>query len=355
MGRYVTYSISFSPDGKRIASGDSDGSLRIWEALTGQEIMTIKAHEMPIHCIAFSPDGGCIVSASGDCTSKIWDAMKGTEVTTLCGHEDRVISVKFSPDGKRVITGSNDRAAKLWDATKGVELLTFRVQRGADDVTFSPDGKTIAVGTYEGSVVLFESTMPLHGYEPRRNGKVARKIVDDTYRKWGLYYETADESQADNTLDEPVRKLALQIANSFKWEDANKLRKESWEVVRLPDKDIDTYKSALQKAEKANALEPNDPAILSTLGAARYRLRSYEDALRILAWSARMLSDAGEEPNPGNLAFKAMTLQKIGRADEAKNALEQLRKLCKDEQFAEDMDAQGLLAEAEKVLAGEQP
>ena len=109
----------------------------------------------------------------------------------------------------------------------------------------------------------------------------------------------------------------------------------------------------MEKAEKANAWEPNDHAILTVLGTAQYRVGSYEDALKTLAKSEQILSDAGEEPDPANVAFTAMTLHKIGQTEEAKAALEQLRELCKDEQFAEDVEVQGLLAEAEKLIAGE--
>jgi len=69
--------------------------------------------------------------------------------------------------------------------------------------------------------------------------------------------------------------------------------------------------------------------------------------------SERILSTAGEEPNPWNLAFKAMTLHKIGRLEEAKAALGQLQELCRQEHLTWDMEVQGLLAEAEKLLAGE--
>jgi tetratricopeptide (TPR) repeat protein len=109
----------------------------------------------------------------------------------------------------------------------------------------------------------------------------------------------------------------------------------------------------LAKAEKANDWEPNEPSILTTFGAAQYRLDSYEDALKTLTKSAKILSDAGEEPNPVNVAFTVMTLHRMGHVNEAKSKLEQLKELCKDEQFAEDMDVQALLAEAEKLVTGE--
>jgi tetratricopeptide (TPR) repeat protein len=148
--------------------------------------------------------------------------------------------------------------------------------------------------------------------------------------------------------------LALQIANARLWEDADKLRKEAQETVILPDKAIDEYQVALQKAERANDWEPNDPPILTTLGAAQYRLGYYENALMTLVRSANILSDAGEEPDPVNLAFMAMALHRIGQIDEAKTSLDKLRELCKDEQYAEDIEVQNLLAEAEKLITGKE-
>ena len=109
---------------------------------------------------------------------------------------------------------------------------------------------------------------------------------------------------------------------------------------------------ALDKAKKASALMPSEPSILITLGAAQYRLGFYENALKTLAKCAKLLSDE-EETDPANVAFTAMTLHRIGRMEEAKAALGQLRELCKQEHFTWDMDVQGLLAEAEKVFADE--
>jgi dipeptidyl aminopeptidase/acylaminoacyl peptidase len=349
----MAMSVAFSPDGQRIVSGAWDGRIRIWEASNGADIMTIKAHEMPIHCVAFSPDGKSIISASGDRTTKIWDAITGTETMTLRGHGDRVVSAQFSPDGKRIITGSNDGTAKLWDAVTGAELLTFPSQRGADDVAFSPDGKTIAVGTFEGRVILWESAPPVGGYETRRNGAAAQKIVDELYKKHNFYYDVIDKLQSDKTLDETMKKLALQIANSRKWEDAEKLKERSWEVVRLSVGDPNAYRAALANAEKANTLEPNDPSIFNLVGAAQYRVGSYEDALKTLTKSEQILSAAGEEPNPANMAFTAMALHQLGRPEQAKVALERLRSLLKDERFAQDEQAKAFLAEAEKLIEGE--
>jgi tetratricopeptide (TPR) repeat protein len=162
-----------------------------------------------------------------------------------------------------------------------------------------------------------------------------------------------NQLQADESLGEAVREVALQIANSGKGEDAEKLRREAMKVLCSPDKNVETYRAALEKTNKANDLEPNDASILTTLGAGLYRIGSYEDALKTLTNVERILSEAGEGPDPWNLAFKAMALYRMGSTDEARTALEQLRELCKDRPFFEDIELQTLLSEAEKLIAGE--
>jgi tetratricopeptide (TPR) repeat protein len=303
--------------------------------------------------VAFSLDGKRIVSScQEDYTVKLWDAMNGTELITL-KHADVPTSAVFSPDGSRIISGCRDGTARVWDATTGAELLTLRAGSGATAVAFSPDGKTIACGLWDHTIAIWESVPPTGGYDRRKIGKAARTTVDELHEKHGFYHDVIDQLQNNTGVDSIIRKLALQIANSRKLEDTYNLEYETWAAVRLPDNDVVAYQAALEKVEKADNWEPNDTAILNTLGAAQYRLGSYEDALKTLTKSAKILSDAGEEPNPVNVAFTAMTLHQIGQAEEAKATLGQLRELCKDWPFDEDMVIQNLLAEAEKLILSE--
>jgi WD40 repeat protein/tRNA A-37 threonylcarbamoyl transferase component Bud32 len=347
--------VAFSADGKSIASVDEDGTLKLRNVATGDELLTLRRHEDTFARIAFSPDGSQIVSGGDDTTVRIWDRTTGSEMMTLRGHADIVRSVSFSPDGKRILSGSRDGTARLWDAATGMELLTLRAHTMVFSVAFNPDGRTIAAGTLDGSVLLWESGAPAGGYEARKAGAAATKLVEELHQRHGFYRDVVNHLQSDVKLDAEVRGLAMEVANSCRWEDGSKLREETLGIAMSPGKDPANYRMALERATQANGSEPNDPRIVTILGAAHYRLGSYEDALKTLAKSAQMLSDARDEPDPVNVAFTAMTLHRKGRTGEAKAALGQLRELCKEERCVYNVGVQTLLAEAEGLIEGQKP
>jgi WD40 repeat protein len=90
--------------------------VRVWDAATGQELLTLKGHTNQVNGVAFSPDGRRLASASPDQTVRVWDAATGQELLTLKGHTSHVNGVAFSPDGRRLASAGG------WDAT-GKELL----------------------------------------------------------------------------------------------------------------------------------------------------------------------------------------------------------------------------------------
>ena len=116
--------MAFRPDGRRIVSASDDKTLKVWDAESGQETLTIKGHTSDVLSVAFSPDGRRIVSGGG--SPKVWDAESGQETLTLKGHSFGVMSVAFSPDGRRIVSGSLDETLKVWDAESGQEILTLK-------------------------------------------------------------------------------------------------------------------------------------------------------------------------------------------------------------------------------------
>jgi WD40 repeat protein len=109
------FCVSFSPDGKTVASGGFDAAIKVWDVQTGKVRYTLKGHEHDVRSVAFSPDGKTLASCSYDRTIKLWDTKTWMVRATLKGHTDCVDSLSFSPDGKTLASGSNDNTIKLWD------------------------------------------------------------------------------------------------------------------------------------------------------------------------------------------------------------------------------------------------
>jgi WD40 repeat protein len=153
----ATYPVTFSPDGKRLASGDNNGAVKLWEVATRQELLTLKGHTRSIYSLAFSPDGKRLVSGSEDGTVKLWDPSAESQQTTLKGHAGDVTQLAFSPDGTVLASSSFDKTVKLWDVATGRELATLRDNtHGLFTVAFAPDGKTLATGSFDGLVKLWD-------------------------------------------------------------------------------------------------------------------------------------------------------------------------------------------------------
>lgn len=163
--------VSYSPDGMHIATASKDKTAKIWDANTGQLLLTLTGHDDEVDFIDYSPDGKFIATSSVDRTVKIWDANTGQILLTLKGHTDRVNDMSFSPDGTKLATSSHDKTAKVWDVVTGRELLTIY---GNNDwvwsVAFSPDGTRIATASQDGVVKVWDAgsgkellTLPVEG------------------------------------------------------------------------------------------------------------------------------------------------------------------------------------------------
>ncbi|KAL5512554.1 hypothetical protein ACEPAG_3207 [Sanghuangporus baumii] len=154
-------SVVFSPDGKRIASGFYDHTIRVWDADSGEVVSgPFEGHIDWVRSVAFSPDGKRVASGSNDRTIRVWDVDSGELVLgPLEGHTDRVQSVAFSPDGKRIASGSSDKTIRVWDADSGKAAADpFEGHTGSVySVVFSSDGKCIASCSDDQSIRVWDA------------------------------------------------------------------------------------------------------------------------------------------------------------------------------------------------------
>jgi len=107
-------SVTFSPDGERLATSDTKGDIQIWDTHTGEQLVRCRGHQHWTWAVAFSPDGQYLASASDDYLVKLWEVETGKCLQTYKGHTQSVSSVAFSPDGQIIASCSQDLTIRLW-------------------------------------------------------------------------------------------------------------------------------------------------------------------------------------------------------------------------------------------------
>ncbi|MCP4347169.1 MAG: AAA family ATPase, partial [Desulfobacterales bacterium] len=153
----LVLSVSYSPDGKFIASGSSGSTVKVWESETGSLVRTLSGHSSPVWSVSYSPDGKFIASGSDDSTVKVWESETGTLVRTLSDHSSLVLSVGYSPDGKFIASGSYDKTVKVWESKTGSLVRTLSGHSSTVlSVSYSPDGKFIASRSYDNTMKVWD-------------------------------------------------------------------------------------------------------------------------------------------------------------------------------------------------------
>jgi len=158
-GSSTVYSVAWSPDGMKIASGQKDGTVKIWDATNGNPVSNLTGHSGRVNSVAWSSDSRYIVSGSGDHTARVWDAFSGSQVLTYSLHTNEVLAVAWSHDNSRIASASDDNTVQIWDATNANRFVDYMGHSGfVVAMRWSPDGQYIASGGVDTTVQVWVAT-----------------------------------------------------------------------------------------------------------------------------------------------------------------------------------------------------
>lgn len=216
----LIYSLAVSPDGKMLASGSYDKTIKLWELPSMKFIKKLEGHTENVYCVTFNKDGTELASSAQDKTIRIWNVKDGKTVREMKGHTDIVDSIAYSPDNKYLASGSADKSVRLWNPADGKEAKKLGDHPGSVfAVAFSPDGKVLAsggsggAGKSEGVIKIWDvanmkETKQLKGHTEAVTGLVFKSNTevisisqDKTVRLWdvtdGKEIKRFDETKDD--------------------------------------------------------------------------------------------------------------------------------------------------------------
>lgn len=195
------YGVSFSPDGKLLATTSKDGTIALWDlsaiAPKMRPKLQFSASQGAVYSVSFSPKGNLFATASQDGTAKLWN-LQGKELRELRGHRGAVYGISFSPDGQLLATASSDKTARIWNL-QGRELVTLKGHQDlVNSISFSPDGQLLATASSDDTAKIWnlqgKELVTLEGHQDLVNSitfspdgkQVATASNDGTVQLWDL-------------------------------------------------------------------------------------------------------------------------------------------------------------------------
>ncbi len=148
--------LAWSPDGGTLAAGCGDGTVHLWETVSGRKLKVLRGQRSPVYSVAFSADGTRVAAWGARGVITIWDANTG-ELNAEVVHPDHVSAGAWSPDNTRLASGHSDGTVTISGTHAGDTMVTLRGHAASiDDLAWSPDGTRLASGSYDFTARIWE-------------------------------------------------------------------------------------------------------------------------------------------------------------------------------------------------------
>jgi WD40 repeat protein len=152
----VASCLAMAPNGQLLASGSSDGKIKLWHPQSGELLRSINTQAGEVQALLITSDGQYVLSASADGALRLWELPLGRRVEKLAAHTGPITSLTMTADSQWVVSGSVDGTAKLWHLPSRKRLVTVADHRAAvNAVAISQTGCTLATGSADGHVRLW--------------------------------------------------------------------------------------------------------------------------------------------------------------------------------------------------------
>jgi GTPase SAR1 family protein len=194
------FGIEFDPSGRILASGNSDGTVKLWDVSNGHLLRTLERNGGYVLSVTFDPSGQILAAGNNNSDVRLWDASSGKLLRTLKGHRPntQVLSVVFDLSGKTLASGNSDGTVKLWDVSNGHLLHTLGEYMGFGyiwSVRFNPSGEILASGSGDGIVRLWNVS----------SGKLFRTLEGHKNIVLSVAFDPLGEILAVGSNDKTVR------------------------------------------------------------------------------------------------------------------------------------------------------
>lgn len=156
--------VAFAPDGKTLATGGVDRTVRLWDLASGKERVILRGHTDNVSAVAFSPDSRLLATASWDGSVRLWEVGTGKQLAALLGHAlpNRngkplpAFTVAFSPGGHFLASGGADETVRLWEVATGKQFAVFQDTDDVCSLAISADGKLVVSRTMTGIITVWD-------------------------------------------------------------------------------------------------------------------------------------------------------------------------------------------------------